>query len=723
MCGFILITGPCILAAAPPAPTTTSYRDIETVYRRAAFLVMEKRYQEAIEIFEEINQINPYIAEIHGNLGYLYETVGQPESAISEYRTALDIDPQYSDALNNLGYLLARRQENVTEALELCRQAVFLDSDNPAYRDSLGYALLVTGDISEAFIQFERALFYDKTTASAYYHLGLIYYRQQELEKSRQQFVKAVTYRDCPAMAYLRLAQVLVEMGNLSEAMEVLEKARWTVEKGWLSPSSRMELEDHLECFLRMGLWQGLVEVEHVRNPLLEQDANYLTQLPLSKFPPDARVFLDRESRENYHINQSGLIMCRKHGYNPMAAVLRDRVRAQLGPYLERKGRLLARVLNLALTRKEIKERGVKTSPGRLDLSALEQAGYLPAGFGRDYIFTVDDVGEITFTITEGALASVTIPPGIDITTIAEAQAQVGDSSPATPEVVADGSTPFDDLSSEGNDEETGYQEADEPAADGEDETITAPPPPQPSIDYIQFIQAPGLVPVSPLFTDGWAIRQKITASGQVMENYYAIIGEEGSSWRIEHVGPALIGMSASFPDLKTMLMGLLVDKQSGKVLRAVLGKPGEKGKSIKISVMPDMPVAEPPVPLNEDVTIGLGIFPSKKYVTTYGASWTGVEGDLEEVLLKSESSGQSFELAELPSWADAVVSEVDLSLSVRKYTNGMEYHIVENEVIAAFYPLGKAGETNQGIYKMVTVASTQEIVLIKTDTKAQLKW
>jgi hypothetical protein len=138
---------------------------------------------------------------------------------------------------------------------------------------------------------------------------------------------------------------------------------------------------------------------------------------------------------------------------------------------------------------------------------------------------------------------------------------------------------------------------------------------------------------------------------------------------------------------------------------------------------MPDMPVAEPPVPLNEDVTIGLGIFPSKKYVTTYGASWTGVEGDLEEVLLKSESSGQSFELAELPSWADAVVSEVDLSLSVRKYTNGMEYHIVENEVIAAFYPLGKAGETNQGIYKMVTVASTQEIVLIKTDTKAQLKW
>lgn len=690
---LLLTCAASILSAA--APATDYYRNVEAIYQRASRLVLERRYEEAISLFTEINNINPYIAEIHGNLGYLYESVGNPELAVSEYRNALEIDPGYGDALNNLGYLLARRVETRAEAVELCRRAVFQDPDNPSYRDSYGYVLLVAGDVSEAFVQFERALFYNKETASPYYHLGLIYYQKGELEKARQQFSRAVSFRDCPAMAYLRLSQTLVEMGNLSGAIETMKKARWTAEKGWLSPASRMELETHLECFLRMGLLQGMVEVEQAGTGREGED---LSRLPLDELPPDTRVFIEREALENYFLNASGLVMCRQHGYNPMAAVLRDRVRARRGPYLERKGRLLSRIVQLALSRKEIKDGGgVPLAAGAVDLAALERDGYLPPGFGGDYVFIMDATGEISFTVTEGVLASVTIPPGIEIKTIAEATSQLGEREGETTEAAAAIETPFDDY-----------------YAEPEEET---------SVDYTRFIQAPGLVPVSPMLKRGWAVRQRIEAAGQVTENYYAVVGEEDGFWRIEYQGPGLLGMAASFPELKSMLMGLVVNKENGKVMRAVLGQPGEDVTDIKVALMPDIPPTDLPEPVDEKLTIALGTFSSKKYVTPYGTSWSGADGDLEDVLLKSETQGQLFELASMPAWGKTTVDGIELPLSVRKYTNGMEYHIAENEIVAAFYPMGKAGETNQGIYKMVTAVSTQVIIELKKTTKAQLKW
>jgi predicted Zn-dependent protease len=59
-------------------------------------------------------------------------------------------DPLDADALNSLSYMFADRGLRLDEAIELARRAVKVEPDNPAYLDTLGWALFKQGRIEEA---------------------------------------------------------------------------------------------------------------------------------------------------------------------------------------------------------------------------------------------------------------------------------------------------------------------------------------------------------------------------------------------------------------------------------------------------------------------------------------------------------------------------------------------------------------------------------------------
>jgi Flp pilus assembly protein TadD len=67
------------------------------------------------------------------NLALALSKTGDPESAVGEYRRALDIDPNYAEAWNGLGaaFLKLRRNDQARDAL---RHALAL---RPQYRDAI----------------------------------------------------------------------------------------------------------------------------------------------------------------------------------------------------------------------------------------------------------------------------------------------------------------------------------------------------------------------------------------------------------------------------------------------------------------------------------------------------------------------------------------------------------------------------------------------------------
>lgn len=244
-------------------------------------------------------------------------------------------------------------------------------------------------------------------------------------------------------------------------------------------------------------------------------------------------------------------------------------------------------------------------------------------------------------------------------------------------------------------------------------------------IDPTQFVQAQSPVGwAAGKAKTGWSATQKMDSSGQVMNTSWAVVGESGDSWLVEHQNPAMAAMAKGY------IMGLTVRKEDGKVTKAVLGKPGEEGKPIKINENPPVEGQKGPEPTNEDVKIKLGTFPAKKYVNKFAGAdgkeqthttWMGNGGELNNVLLKAEGPGGNYELSEMPEESQVKVGDSSLSVTKYAYSNGLvQWVATGSPVLAVFFPYGEDGKS---MFKMSTQGMTMEITEVSEAAKPQLKW
>ena len=95
--------------------------------------------------------------QVFSNYSYIFFEAGKIEKSIEYLYKALDLDPDNSNALNSLGYILADKSIDVAKAVEYCRQAVKIKPENPAYLDSLGWAFFRSGQNDEARHYLKRA--------------------------------------------------------------------------------------------------------------------------------------------------------------------------------------------------------------------------------------------------------------------------------------------------------------------------------------------------------------------------------------------------------------------------------------------------------------------------------------------------------------------------------------------------------------------------------------
>ena len=59
--------------------------------------------QKAKNCYEKAIEINPNYADAHNNLGTVFNELGENQKAKNCYEKAIEINPNYADAHNNLG--------------------------------------------------------------------------------------------------------------------------------------------------------------------------------------------------------------------------------------------------------------------------------------------------------------------------------------------------------------------------------------------------------------------------------------------------------------------------------------------------------------------------------------------------------------------------------------------------------------------------------------------
>ena len=97
-------------------------------------------------------------ASLFNTLAYASYVQKRYNEAIELYEKALGIDRDNATALNSMGYILADRGIDPLKGLRFCRKALEQRPQSAAYLDSLGWAYYKCGEMTEARSLLRRAL-------------------------------------------------------------------------------------------------------------------------------------------------------------------------------------------------------------------------------------------------------------------------------------------------------------------------------------------------------------------------------------------------------------------------------------------------------------------------------------------------------------------------------------------------------------------------------------
>jgi Flp pilus assembly protein TadD len=92
-----------------------------------------------------------------GNLAASLLEIGKTDEAVEHIQRALELDPDFADAHNMLGIVLARAGK-LDESVEQLRQAVSLEPDSPEYHFNLSRSLAAEHHFPEAIPECEKAV-------------------------------------------------------------------------------------------------------------------------------------------------------------------------------------------------------------------------------------------------------------------------------------------------------------------------------------------------------------------------------------------------------------------------------------------------------------------------------------------------------------------------------------------------------------------------------------
>jgi superkiller protein 3 len=144
--------------------------------------------EEARKYYQKAIELDPDCASAHFNLAVAFVQAGNFREAESQYRQALPGRPSAATH-NGLGFALAR-QSRTDEAVAEFRAAIDADPKfTPAY-NNLADALVRQGNLEEAARYYERSLA-EKPSAAGYNRLSAILRRLGKTEEAEAQLAKA----------------------------------------------------------------------------------------------------------------------------------------------------------------------------------------------------------------------------------------------------------------------------------------------------------------------------------------------------------------------------------------------------------------------------------------------------------------------------------------------------------------------------------------------------
>ena len=190
---------------------------------------VDGRADEQLALLRELVEKYPGDARAHNALaGQLFFALQEYDAGIAEYQRALEIDPGYSVAWNQMGYA-ARAAGRFDEAERAFRKYIEVLPSEPNPYDSYAEFLMKMGRFDESIAQYRKALEADSTFTAS--DIGIANNQMLQGKGSEARATMDALFAKAPndgirTTALLWKAAAWLHEGNRARAFEVLEERR-----------------------------------------------------------------------------------------------------------------------------------------------------------------------------------------------------------------------------------------------------------------------------------------------------------------------------------------------------------------------------------------------------------------------------------------------------------------------------------------------------------------
>jgi tetratricopeptide (TPR) repeat protein len=173
------------------------------LFEKGNLLLKEKKYDEALDAFNEFKEKYPEIYQVHLNTGTCYLRKKEFDNAEQEFRLVLDrikethgdykTDKQSSiKAFAGLGES-SLQQKDLEKALEYFDRSLEISPEDEVAAFNVGQLLFTVRKINDAIKYYEMAKNINKDWSKPYMRLGYAYLNKGDFSTAREYFEKFVT--------------------------------------------------------------------------------------------------------------------------------------------------------------------------------------------------------------------------------------------------------------------------------------------------------------------------------------------------------------------------------------------------------------------------------------------------------------------------------------------------------------------------------------------------
>lgn len=257
-----MIGAACVLLSlvvnytASDRPRQASASRSREIYARATELESKGNHPAALALLWEAAGIAPRDPEIQNALGEALERIGALDAAITAYRAALQQDPEFRKASNNLILALvkvgkgeeavhrardlvaaapndadryftlglAQSEQNIDDAMKSFRRALDINPRHALARYNLALALNRADRTTDAIEEMKGTLAIDGR-AEPHYMLGIIYTHQGDFDAATRELREAIRRNPQSAEAHVALGAVFRARRDWENAEHELRRA------------------------------------------------------------------------------------------------------------------------------------------------------------------------------------------------------------------------------------------------------------------------------------------------------------------------------------------------------------------------------------------------------------------------------------------------------------------------------------------------------------------